>query len=82
MLYLSKISLLIKNYRFENEISQETFASMCGISRNYLSEIEREIKFPSINVLIKITNILGICPYEILKLCAKCTKINCEKKIF
>ena len=40
--------------------TQDKFSEAIGISITYLSEIERGIKMPSVNTLIKIINELGI----------------------
>lgn len=72
MIYLSKISSLIKEYRFNNEISQKDFAAMCNISQTHLSQIEGGIRKPGFDVCLRICKILNICPYTL----EKCNIIN------
>ena len=50
----------IKNYRKEAGMTQEELAEKVGITRAYLSEIERGKKDPSYSKVKKISDILGI----------------------
>ena len=53
----------IKNYRIANGLTQEKLADLCNISRDYISEIERGKKFPSLKRLFVI---MGIEAYKLL----------------
>jgi len=53
----------IKKYRLEKGLTQETLSEMCKISTDYLSEIERCKKTPSLKRFILIAEKLEI-PYS------------------
>ena len=50
----------IKKYRLEKGLTQEQLSEMCGISTDYLSEIERCKKVPSLKRLIVIIEKLDV----------------------
>lgn len=50
----------IREIRIGKNIDQKTLAVMCGLSQPYLSQIEKGIKFPNINILEKISNYLNV----------------------
>ncbi len=53
----------IKKYRKQKGLTQEQLSELAGISCDYLSEIERGKKVPSLKRFILIANTLGI-PYD------------------
>ena len=55
----------IKKYRNENKLTQEKLSEMCEISIDYLSEIERNKKTPSLKRLILIAEKLNIPVYKL-----------------
>lgn len=61
--------LLSKNIkkRYSLGLSQEKLAFLAGIDRTYMSEVERELANPTIEVLLKISNALGLAPQDMLK---------------
>ena len=64
----STIKLIAKNikkYRNERDLTQEKLSEMCGISVDYLSEIERNKKTPSLKRLILIAEKLNIPVYKL-----------------
>ena len=61
------IKINIKKYRQKAKLTQEQLSEIAGISVDYLSEIERGKKFPSLKRLILIANALKIEPYLLLK---------------
>jgi transcriptional regulator with XRE-family HTH domain len=69
---LKKISLYLKKYRFINDISQKELSKKIGISQNHLSQIENNVRSPSISVMLKISKILKTCPYLLMDLCYEC----------
>lgn len=50
----------IKKFRKQQNLTQEKLSELCGISTDYLSEIERGKKVPSLKRLIKIVETLNI----------------------
>lgn len=63
----------IKYYRKEKKFTQERLSEVSGISKDYLSEIERGKKAPSLKRLIIIANALNI---ELYKLCYADNNLN------
>ncbi len=50
----------IKKYRKERNLTQEKLSEICSISTDYLSEIERGKKVPSLKRLLIIAKALNI----------------------
>ncbi len=46
-----KFGLRVKELRKNSEISQESFADVCGFARSYMSRIERGNANPSIDAI-------------------------------
>lgn len=56
----------IKYYRKQKNFTQEKLSEVSGISKDYLSEIERGKKIPSLKRLIKIAEAFEIDTYKLL----------------
>lgn len=56
----------IREIRQEKGIAQEKLAHLSDIDRTYMSAIERGLKNPSLKIIFKISEGLGINPSEIL----------------
>lgn len=54
----------IKKYRHERGYSQEELSEIAGISRDYLSEIERTKKIPSLKRLLQIAEALDVPAFK------------------
>ena len=65
---LQALSKNIKKYRAELKLSQEKLALAAGVDRSYMSEIERGLANPTIDLLLKISNALKIQPSKLLEL--------------
>lgn len=50
----------IRKFRSEKQISQESFADMCGLHRTYISDIERGQRNVSIENIEKMANALNM----------------------
>lgn len=57
----------IKTFRENQNLTQEKLSELAGISADYLSEIERGKKVPSIKRLIQIAEALDIEIYKFFK---------------
>ena len=57
----------IKTFRENQNLTQEKLSERAGISADYLSEIERGKKVPSIKRLIQISEALDIEIYKFFK---------------
>ena len=53
--------------RKQKGLSQEELAFQAGINRNYVGQIEREEKSPTIDMIEKIVGALGISPSDLLE---------------
>ncbi len=56
----------VREIRQRQEITQEQLAEMVDVSSTYISCIERSAKKPSLEVLVQISNALGITIDELL----------------
>lgn len=50
----------LKFYRKKAGLSQQQLAERCGMATNYLSEIEREQKFPSVETIERLSAELNV----------------------
>ncbi len=55
----------LKYYRTQQNLTQEELSELCGISSDYLSEIERGKKTPSFKKLDLIANGLNVEVYQL-----------------
>jgi len=55
----------LKAARKEAGLTQDALAEKVGIAPKYLGVIERGIKFPSIQMLERISDALGLAPYRL-----------------
>ena len=55
-----------REYRKQAGLTQQELADKIGISKSYISEIERELRYPSIPVLVHISVILNTCINRLL----------------
>jgi transcriptional regulator with XRE-family HTH domain len=61
------VSLTIIELRKKAQLSQEELAHQAEIHRTYVSQIERGLKSPTLQVLIKIASALDVKPSEIMR---------------
>jgi transcriptional regulator with XRE-family HTH domain len=57
----------ITELREQRRMSREALAAAAGISASYLYEVERGLKRPSADVLVKLATALGMRPSEVLQ---------------
>ena len=62
-----QLGMRIKYLRSLNKWSQEDLALEAGVNKNYISDLERGNRNPTIKVLDKIANSLGITLEELFK---------------
>lgn len=57
----------MKELRLKNRISQEELAFRCGLSKNYISDVERGKRNVSLKSIDKIAIGLNVCMSELFK---------------
>ena len=53
-------AVVLKKIRKEKGLSQEELGFQTGLHRTYISQLERGLKSPSLNTLIKIAKVLDL----------------------
>lgn len=56
----ARIGWNLRRLRKEHDITQEDFATDSGFDRGYISGIERGVRNPSVDVLVRITSALSV----------------------
>lgn len=56
----------LKRFREASGLSQEALAFECGLHRTYVSGVERGVRNPTVEVLAKLAEPLGIQPWQLL----------------
>ncbi|MGA2334653.1 MAG: helix-turn-helix transcriptional regulator [Terriglobales bacterium] len=59
--------IVVRELRQSRGDSQESFAHLSGYHRNYIGQLERGEKSPSLNALFDFANTFGMRPSEILR---------------
>lgn len=62
------VSIVIKQQRKQNGMSQEELAHLCNIDRTYISLLERQKRNPTIDVLFRISYSFQIKPSAFVKM--------------
>ena len=57
----------LRKARGEASISQEELAARSGLHRTYVSQLERGLKSPSLNVIAGLARSLGVRPHELVR---------------
>jgi transcriptional regulator with XRE-family HTH domain len=60
------LGTVLCNLRQERRLSQEAFADLAGVHRTYISQLERGLKSPTIDVLYKLAAALDMRASDIL----------------
>ena len=63
---LESIGRNIRKFRQEKKLRQEDLAEKAGLSTNYIGDLERGVKVPSLETMIEIINALGVSADMIL----------------
>jgi transcriptional regulator with XRE-family HTH domain len=64
MIYRRRFAETLRAAREEAEISQEKLAERAGLHRTYISQLERGLKSPSLDVVISLAKGLRLTPEE------------------
>ncbi len=58
---------VLREVRQEKGLSQEALADLAGLHRNYVSEVERDLKSPSLRTLTQLAHALDLPAWVLLK---------------
>ena len=58
----------IRQRRKELGLSQEALSFKAGLHRNYISDIERGLKSPSLRVIVKLADALGLAVSTMMRM--------------
>ena len=64
--FVRSFGVLVKQARQQAKITQEELAERSGVDRSHISDIERGINIPSLVVLFKLAQGLGVDPSRLL----------------
>ena len=56
----------LQNYRLAEHVTQQEIADACGLSKNYISALERGVNKCSVQTLIRYCTRLDVTPNELL----------------
>jgi transcriptional regulator with XRE-family HTH domain len=59
------MEILLKFVRYRQNMTQEELSRKSGVSRSYISKIERGEREPTISVICKLANALGVKPEDL-----------------
>lgn len=71
----------IRQLRKEQNLSQGELATFAGISSNYLGQVERGEKCPSLDVFLKIAEGLNVSPMSLINDCNNMPKTIYSKEL-
>jgi transcriptional regulator with XRE-family HTH domain len=57
----------VRSLRKRRGLSQETLAEVCGLSRNYISDIERGVRNPGLLVMVALAKALKVPLRELVE---------------
>ena len=76
------ITMNYRKYRLLANLTQQELADLSGTTKQHISQIENLKKQPSVNLLIHISIILGVCINQLVGIgCIHINKPSCPFKI-
>lgn len=57
----------IRKYRQQRDLTQDQFAELSGFPQNYVSDLERGRRNPTVVTLWHLAEALGVAPMELLR---------------
>lgn len=62
------LGTILYELRIKHEYSQEELANLSEVDRSYISEIERGLKIPSLAIISRLCETLGLKTWEFIKM--------------
>jgi transcriptional regulator with XRE-family HTH domain len=56
----------VRKFRLEKSLTQEEMSDLCGFGQNYLSDLERGRRNPTVVTLWEISQTLGVTPVDLI----------------
>jgi transcriptional regulator with XRE-family HTH domain len=69
----------LRNYRLAASMTQEKLGFEAGLDRTYISQLERNLKSPTVDTLFRICDALGISASELIARVEKSRKVSRRK---
>ena len=63
----SHVARILREMRLKQNLSMTVLAQRAGLSQQSVSYVEREMRIPNLDTLLRITGVLGIEPDELIK---------------
>lgn len=70
------LSVIIKQERRKNNLTQEKLADLCSIDRTYISLLERKKRNPTVEVIFRLSRCFNMKPSEFLKMVEELTEFQ------
>jgi transcriptional regulator with XRE-family HTH domain len=67
----SRICKMLREERIKRDLSMTTLAQKAGLSQQAISYVEREMRIPNLDTLLRITNALGIALGDVINRASK-----------
>ena len=77
----SYFKYVLRHYRLRAELSQEQLSGLLGVSRGFYSLLELGKKWPNVDMMIRIAEVLGVRPGELLDATVEAAKRDSCRKI-
>jgi DNA-binding XRE family transcriptional regulator len=65
---LYRVNFLLKKYRIAAKLNQTQLAKLVGVSSGAINKYESNIINPKVDTWIKIANVLGIHPLDLIEI--------------
>lgn len=63
---------IIKKCRKKNKLTQKQLAIKLNVSQSYVSQLETNVRVPSLDIAFKLSSIFNICPLYMIKDLTRC----------